>query len=230
MSSELYPEMLPVASLCRLCREQTARFRRGEEHDDRFCFEVVRRSIVQRDDDCWAELHAIYHDLVLSWCRASGGSLGLDPEELVASTWVKFWRSYTPDKLALAPGTSAVLAYLKMCAHSVTVDEARSRRALVPLDESHPLEHEEEASPGDLFAIEAARVDLWKIIDGHLRDERERVLMHLAYELRLKSAEVQRARPDLFPTVADVYRISRNILDRLKRSRELRGWIEEDGL
>ena len=64
------------------------------------------------------------------------------------------------------------------------------------------------------------------LIDSHLSSEEERALIYLKYELGLKSAEVQGRRPDLFPTVNDVYRVTRNLLDRLRRSPRLRECFE----
>jgi hypothetical protein len=45
--------------------------------------------------------------------------------------------------------------------------------------------------------------------------------------LGLTSAEVQRRRPDLFPAVGEVYRVTRNLLDRLRRSPEMARWMRE---
>ncbi len=55
------------------------------------------------------------------------------------------------------------------------------------------------------------------------------MLIYLKYELGLKSAEIQARRPDLFPSVGDVYRLERNILDRLRRSEALERWFAEGG-
>jgi hypothetical protein len=227
MASEDVPTAAAVATLCRRCREETARYRRGEAHDDRWCLEVFRRAVEAQDQFCWRELHEIYRDLVQAWCRPVGSGLLVEPEDLVSLTWQKFWRSYNAGKLGLAGSTAAVLAYLRMCAHSVAVDEARGQRPTASLEAAHGTA-DDHLLPGDVFARQAAKMDLWEIINRQLRDERERALMYLTYELGMRSAEVQAARPDLFATVQDVYRITRNVLDRLKRSRELREWFGQD--
>jgi hypothetical protein len=72
------------------------------------------------------------------------------------------------------------------------------------------------------------RARLRELVLRHARDERDRAIIALSYELGLRSAAVQAARPDLFPTVADVYRATRNLLDRLGRSHELRAWFERE--
>jgi len=60
---------LSTVDVCQRCRDETANYRRREAHDDRYCFEMIRRAVAERDEHCWQELYAIYHDQVLSWCR-----------------------------------------------------------------------------------------------------------------------------------------------------------------
>jgi DNA-directed RNA polymerase specialized sigma24 family protein len=224
------PERLSVADLCRLAREQTARYRNGLPHDDRFNVEMFRRAVVDRDEHCWQELYDLYADQIQSWCRQAGASLRMDMDEAVVRTWAKFWANYTPRKLAAAGGVAAVLAYLRMCARSVMMDAAREQQRIARGCASLPLDHvsvQHAAStpaPDDGVAADAAAEMLWQVIDRSLRDARERVLVTLTFELGLRPSQIQARRPDLFPTVADVYRITRNILDRLRRAPELRDW------
>lgn len=202
--------------------------RRGESRADQSSFELFRRAIVDRDQESWQALMSLYHDHVLHWCLRSGASFG-DGEEMVESAWVKFWQSYTAAKFAGAAGsTSAVLGYLKLCSRSVVLDELRRRARLVPLEErQHDAEYGmEEPSPVDIEPIDTP--SFWRLIDEHLRDERDRLIVHLTYELGLRPAEIQRRHPDLFPSIRDVYRVTRNILDRLRRSASLATWLNVD--
>ncbi len=222
------PTLMPVAEICRRCREETERYRRREGHDDRFCLEVIRRAVVERDDRCWETLHAVYAEQVLTWCRKAAGGLNAEPEELVALAWAKFVRSFTPEKLQLANGAAGVLAYLKACAVSVTIDLQRGRDLTVPFDEAIG-ERQQVDSPAEIHAAHVHRAEFWALIAAHLHDERERVFMELCYERELKPAEIQRRRPDLFPTIRLVYTTRRNVHDRLRRSPRLRTWLQGDG-
>ncbi|CAA9541297.1 MAG: hypothetical protein AVDCRST_MAG88-32, partial [uncultured Thermomicrobiales bacterium] len=47
----------------------------------------------------------------------------------------------------------------------------------------------------------------------------------LCLALELKPSEVHARYPDRFASVADVYRIKRNLLDRLRRSPEIRRFL-----
>src|SRR5690348_13302436 len=125
MTCDAPPDRLSIEALCRRCREETARYRRGQSYDDRFCFDVFRRAVVERDDACWEQLNAIYREQVAAWCRRAGASQPTDVEELAVLAWEKFWASFTPQKLAASNGSAGVLRYLQMCAHSVVVDAHR---------------------------------------------------------------------------------------------------------
>jgi DNA-directed RNA polymerase specialized sigma24 family protein len=197
----------------------------GESRDDRFSFELFRRSIASNDQAGWQALMTLYHDHVFHWCLRSGADFG-DCEEMVEAAWVKFWQSYTAEKFAGAAGSSsAVLGYLKLCARSVVLDEIRRRARYVPLEDGH---NDAENRMDEGSQTEFERIDapaFWRLVDEHLRDDRDRLLVHLTYELGLRPAEIQERHPEQFPSVRDVYRITRNILDRLRRSTTLATWL-----
>ena len=219
---------LSPAEVCARCRDETARYRRRETHDDRYCFEMIRRAVAARDDRCWEALYTIYHDQVLSWCRRAGSALTADPDELVALAWGKFWRSYTPDKLETSSGTAGVLKYVQLCCYSVVTDVNRAYSPAASLDQS-PIERAGTGpTPEEEATEQASNAALWETVGRHLRDERERMLMYLMFQIGLKPAEVRSARSDLFPTVGEVYSMKRNILDRLARSAELKALLGDD--
>ena len=62
---------------------------------------------------------------------------------------------------------------------------------------------------------------LWQVIQEELNGEDERVLIYLAYIHGMKPSEISSQHRRLFPTVDDVYRIKRNVLERLRRNRRL---------
>jgi hypothetical protein len=121
-----------------------------------------------------------------------------------------------------------VLRYLKMCARSAAFDVARSKTVCVSLDDS-PIEvWDRKQVPAEEYVDQDARARMWAIVNATLKTQRERVVAYLAYEHGLKSAEIQARRPDLFESVADVYRVSRNVIDRLKRNHDLIAWFTAD--
>jgi DNA-directed RNA polymerase specialized sigma24 family protein len=221
------PASLPLPELCRLCRHETDRYKRGDAADGRFCMEIFRRAIYEKSELCWTELYDIYHDQALSWCRRAGARPSTDRDELLTRAWAKFWRYFTPAKFDEARTVARVLAYLRMCIYTSVVDMVRDTPPQLSLDAdlAPPA-----AVPGPDDDIPAAAhiADFWRLIRGHLLDERERALVYMKYVLEMRPAEISLQRPDLFPTPADVYRIGRNILDRLRRSPDMRRYYEND--
>lgn len=241
MLEAIAPEAMPAADLCRRCREETARYRRREPHDDQFCFQVIQRAVARRDEGCWEALVAVYGEQVAAWCRRAGGD-PTEVEELTALAWAKFWQHYTAEKLAAANGTAGVLRYLQICAQSVVLDTLRARSRRPPQaepptgrrddaareSESLVSRHADPApTPEETVTARAADAQIWQIVDGLLRSERERVLVYLLYESGLRSAEIQARRPDLFLSVKAVYTATRALHDRLGRSAALREWLAQ---
>ena len=58
-----------------------------------------------------------------------------------------------------------------------------------------------------------------------LVDDGERRVVYCSFALDMKPGEIQARQPELFATVADVYRLKRNALDRLRRSPEIAGFL-----
>jgi RNA polymerase sigma factor (sigma-70 family) len=225
-----------VEELCSRCREQIQRFRRNETTDDSFCMEVFRRAVDANDQDCWAQLQNIYRQQVMGWCRRASSQSQVSTEDLVDLTWERFWSNFNSRKLERAENTAAVQRYLKLCALSAATDAARDEARSVSLDRQRQTPSGEGAALGDSLVDqaptpeervtdEASRRSLWELVQRQLTSDQERALVYLKYELGLKSGEIQQSRPDLFPTVNDVYRVTRNLLDRLRRSTDLVEWF-----
>lgn len=206
---------LGMPDLAAQSRAEAESFRAGRPHDDRYAIEIFSRAVGQRDEQAWEALYRLYHEHVVSWCRRNGATDD-NLDELVNATWAKFWQHYTTEKLASAGTLAGILTYLRMCARSVTLDEERSRIRTSELDTARDVPDEQPAAEDRLAGREQAEALLQRVA-GHLRDERERVLFVLTYQTGLRPAEIQRRRPDLFADVAEVYRLTRNILDRLRR-------------
>src|ERR1700731_1566254 len=83
MQAERALSSLSYGEIVERCREETARFRRGEPHEDGYCFEIFHRAVVDQTEVCWEGLQAIYRDQVLAWCRRASGSTG-DVDDLTA--------------------------------------------------------------------------------------------------------------------------------------------------
>jgi hypothetical protein len=218
---------LSIHELARCCSEESNRFVRQEISNDRYCLELFRRAIVKRDDDAWACVYQQYAPLVLTWVtqqRCSAPLLGQDGgAPFVNAAFAKFSQALTPAKMENFTSLAALLKYLKMCVRSVVADEIRSRQARQFEEALESIECERAvADPADDVVADIAARSLWQVVQAELKGEEERVLVYLAYVHAMKPAEISSLQPELFPTVDVVYRVKRNVMERLRRSRRLR--------
>jgi DNA-directed RNA polymerase specialized sigma24 family protein len=106
----------------------------------------------------------------------------------------------------------SALAFLKRCLTSLITDRIRAdeRRHLVPFPEDDPPTSStvEEHLLGQEF---------WHIIEVVLTDERERRIIWLLYQQGLKPRQILERCPGEFENVQEIYRLTRNAIDRLKR-------------
>src|SRR5579884_2617914 len=214
-TSEVPPvEQLSVNELARCCSEETNKFLRQSVSNDRYCLELFRRAIVKRDEDAWA---SIYQH------QSAAPMLGQDGSgPLVNAAFAKFSQALTPAKMDNFDSLAAVLKYLKMCVHSVIADEVRSRQARQYEETLETIEQEPASDdPADDVVSNISAQGLWQVIQEELNGEDERMLIYLAYVQGMKPSEISSQHRRLFPSVEDVYRIKRNVLERLRRNRRL---------
>lgn len=219
-------EQLSVNELARCCSEETTKFLKQSASNDRYCLELFRRAIVQRSDDAWACIYQQYAPLVLTWVnqhQSATAMLGQDGSaSLVNAAFAKFAQALTPAKMDNFDSLAAVLKYLKMCVHSVIADEVRSRQARQYEETLELIEHEPSTDdPADDVVSTISAQGLWQVIQEELNGEDERMLIYLAYVHGMKPSEISIQHNKLFPSVEDVYRIKRNVLERLRRNRRL---------
>jgi DNA-directed RNA polymerase specialized sigma24 family protein len=101
-------------------------------------------------------------------------------------------------------------------------DEVRSRQGRQYEETLDSLEQEPSGhDPAEDVVSSLSAQNLWQVIQEELNNEDERVLLYLAYVQGMKPSEISRDHGRLFPTVDDVYRIKRNVLERLRRNRRL---------
>jgi RNA polymerase sigma factor (sigma-70 family) len=228
---EGFVDGLSVSELARCCAEETNKFLRQSVSNDRYCLELFRRAIVRRNEDAWACIYQQYAPLVLTWVnqhQSATSLLGQDSSSpLVNAAFAKFAQALTPAKMGNFETLAAVLKYLKMCVHSVIADEVRARQARQYEETLEAIEQEPAADdPAENVIAGLSIQNLWQVIQEELNGEEERLLLYLAYVQGMKPAEICAQQRQLFPTVEDVYRIKRNVLERLRRNRRLLAMFE----
>ena len=221
-------QSLSIAELSHRCREETVRFLRAEPRDDRFCFALFERAVAQRDHAAWEAIIGQYRGIVLAYVgQHSASSMVRESDEYwVNRAFQRFWMAVTPERFGRFPDLPALLKYLKMCVHSVLLDEVRARRAasVSSLEELPDTLPEPRDAEGAVVGKLAGQ-QLWQAVHRELQDEPERVVAYLSFARDLKPAEIFERHPALYNGVSDVYRVKRNVIERLRRSPEIRAFV-----
>lgn len=230
MSSASSLSTLTLAGLSHRCAQETERFFSRSDYDPQPCFELFRRAIWQRDEVAYAALYRQYQSLVTTWIERHPGFAGLDEEAqyFVNRAFEKLWHALTPAKFDQFGDLKALLAYLKLCAHSVIVDHCRQGRLSVVDEEPTELQLPHDGADLEEQTVEQVqRQAFWRLIDQRLGDERERTVLYGSFVLGLKPRELQARFQNQFASVNEVYRLKQNVLERLRRDAELRQLLLE---
>jgi DNA-directed RNA polymerase specialized sigma24 family protein len=216
---------LELRALIRACEEENRLRPDGPPYRDDFSRELFRRAICERDPGAWEALFGLYRSLVASWVRKHPAADSVQArDDCVNLVFERFWVAVGPDRFDEFPSTASLLKYLKVCVHAVLIDEVRARRAAQQALATLPTEEGRTTAPdvGALAAVRLAEGELWQSITREVADGLERLLLYLSAALDLSPRQIHARYPKLFPTVQDVYRTKRNVLDRLRRSHRLR--------
>jgi hypothetical protein len=217
---------LTNAELARRSAAEQAQYRQRLPIDERASLELFRRAIEERDASAWELIYQQWKPLLLHWLLAHPrADLALEhdsAEGYVTAALGKVWQA-TARAQRPPPGfarLSEMLAYVKRCLNSVVLDTIRQARAWHLEVPEAALESAVCQQP------EVSGGELWRCVERALPDRRERLLLSLRYVQGYQPREVAAAYPDKFPTVAKVYQLERNILNRLRRHPALARWKE----
>jgi hypothetical protein len=220
---------MPLGQLATTCREETEKFLRRLPSRDEFCFEIFRRAICDHVQAAWDVVFAQYRGMVLAWVRRHpvSASTHEDDDYWVNRTFDRFWTAIGPERFGAFSSMAAILRYLKLCTHSLLLDEVRARGGARSEELTDQVaESAEEPDVADVAIGQLSGGDLWEVVAAEAQDEAERRVAYLCFVLELKPREVYERHPNLYATVDDVYRIKRNLLDRLRRNPQIRAFAE----
>jgi len=183
---------------------------------------LFRRAVVGQDEAAWAALIARFGGQVRIWvrqhpCWPAVRNQG-DDQHWVSLTFERFWQAMRLRGVERFPTLAALLAYLKLCAHSALLDEVRLLRAaqVEALRNGYEGARDEAANVEALALDRLAGRELWQVV-AHALSPDERQVIFDSFAMGLKPREIARCEPQRFASAADVYRVKRTALDRLRR-------------
>lgn len=227
MNLETSLSMLTVAGLAHRCRQETERFYRRLQYDERFCFELFRRAILQRSEQAWQVIVEHYDRQVTTWIKRHAVFPGADepPDYFVNQAFARFWRAFSrdPGKLDRFASLNALMQYLKLCANSALTEHVRRHMSRdEPLDpETATLHRDHAPDPASEVAAELGAQRLWQRVLEVVKTDQERIIAQAYLVDDMKPKEIFSWRQDAFDDVVQVRRVKDNFLARLRRDKQL---------
>jgi len=225
------PAQMSLSALADRCMREIEKYRRNEPYNEQYCLEIFHRAMVKHQSDAWELLQQRFTPTVRAWMRnhpQRDFACRHQPEEdYVAETFVRVWQASMRNTLEF-DSMAAALRYLKLSLQAAVIDTLRaySKPKEVPLPvPGSDTYHIEEPAIEDNYETG----DMWKIIQSLLPNEREQRLAYLLYFNGLKAREIIRYVPEEFNDINEIYRLTRNIVERLTRNRDQFRWRLGDG-
>ncbi|NTV63232.1 MAG: hypothetical protein HGA65_06810 [Oscillochloris sp.] len=217
---------LSVDELATRCSEETEKFSRRVASDTQFCFELLRRAMLESGGEALARVFQIYEGQAIRWVyQHSGFDQTHESADFFArAALAAFYFALRGERFAKFPDLSYALAYLKTCVHTSIAQYLRDQRRhqVLSLDDVPTLAYD----PGIDAAVNAS--DLWADIVALLPDPTDQLLARSVFVLGMKPRHIVVAYPQHWQNERDVslqiYRIRR----LLRNAPELRRRMGED--
>jgi hypothetical protein len=211
---------MDLEALAHHCLLEHERFYHSQPHDTRFAYELFRRAIVERNQAAWDHLYRHYAPQITCWIKRQ--RIYADYHEasdiLVNETFLRFYQAIPAERFAAFATLGALLRYLHRCALCAVIDSGRAytRAELLHKDACAAQPARPCASDQEAIARVQA-IELWRYIAARVTSDAERVVLVSDFVLGMKPRAIYRLHRDLFPSVAAVYKVKHNLLERLRR-------------
>lgn len=215
--SKLSPQVMSNLALADQCMNAINNYRRGEPSNDQYGLELFRRALMQQDPAAWEIIQQSFDDTMLHWMRSHPlreAACHFDSDEnYVAQAFTRFWQATTGNQKIEFRTLAAVLRYLRASLNGTILDTLRaySRPREIPLPEPD--------EPGEPIAEDQDDSrELWEVFQRLLSDKRQQRVAYLIFHCGLKPREIVQFCAQEFIDVEEVYRLRRNIFERLLRN------------
>jgi hypothetical protein len=220
---EIACDALNVSQLAVQCLSEIYHYRRGESYTDAYGVELLRRATVLGDQEAWTCMQYCLSEMVHGWLRRHPSrevACRLESEEnYVAQAFERFWQATTLTQRVEFSTLAAALQYLRASLNGAILDTLRAYAR--PREISLP----EPGEPGEPQVEDTTdSSEIWEILQTMLPNEREQRLAYLLFHCGLKPREIVRFCPQEWSDVQEIYRLRRNIVERLLRHADSLRW------
>ena len=222
LSHALYSEM-SLPALTAQCVEELDNYRRGEPCTEAYGLELLRRATMQGDQEAWAWVQHCFGGMVRGWLRRhpkSEVAYRLESEEnYVAQAFERFWQATAFNQRVEFSTLAAALQYLHASLNGAILDMLRAYERPREVSLSGPGE------PGEPLVEDSSdHSEVWDMLHMILSNPREQRLAYLLFHGGLKPREIVRFCSQEWSDVQEIYRLRRNIMERVLRKADLLRW------
>jgi hypothetical protein len=190
-------------------------------------YETFRRAIFVRDADAWAELAARFRPLMIAWANRARADMAIDElsEHLADQAFSRAWAALKPEQFAAFPNAPALIAYLRSCVGATVVDCARAQASRTRAMQK--IAADDVLTPEQIVTTQQEYSDLWHLIYCLVETEQDRIILIESFVYDLPPRDILERHMDVFADIVDVYRVKRNLFNRLQRNVALRRMYEQ---
>ncbi len=222
LSSPICSEMR-LSVLAAQCLRELDTYRRGEPCTDIYGLELLRRATIQDNQEARSWMQQCFGGLVRGWLRRHPKrevACRLESEEnYVAQAFERFWQATAFNQRVEFSTLAAALQYLRASLNGAILDMLRAYAR--PGEVSLPGPGE----PGEPLVEESTdSSEVWQIVHMILSNPREQRLAYLLFHCGLKPREIVRFCSQEWGDVQEIYRLRRNIMERLVRNADYLRW------
>ena len=215
---------MSLTDLTEYSAREMSKYRRKEISSDQYCLEIFRRAVIERNNEAWAILQKQFSENIRLWlARHPYREMALRHEveqSYVDDAFRRFWQAVKDQQLIFSTLASA-LSYLHLCLNCAIMDTLRAYSR--PKEEPMPdYVHGGLDEPGTEDHYHEN--ELWETIRSLLSSEKERRLAYLLFHCNLKPREIVRYCPAEFSNEGEIYRLKRNIMERILRNVDKIRW------
>jgi len=214
---------MSLPALTAQCVEELDHYRRGELCTEAYGLELLRRATMQGDQEAWAGVQQCFGGMVRGWLRRHPQrevACRLQSEEnYVAQAFERFWQAIAFNQRVEFSTLAAALQYLRASLHGALLDTLRAYAR--PREVPRPVPGE----PGEpLVEASSDHSEVWDLLHMILSNPREQRLAYLLFHDGLKPREIVRFCSQEWSDVQEIYRLRRNIMERVVRNADLLRW------
>jgi hypothetical protein len=222
LSNPLCCEM-SLPELAAQCLRELGNYHRGEPCTDAYGLELLRRATFQDNQEAWAWVQHCFGGMVRGWLRRHPKrevACRLESDEnYVAQTFERFSQATAFNQRVEFSTLAAALQYMRASLNGVILDMLRAYARPGEISLPGPGE------PGEPLVEDSTdNGEVWETLQMILSNPREQRLAYLLFHCGLKPREIIRFCPQEWSDVQEIYRIQRNIMERLLRDADHLRW------